>query len=175
MKLSFDYEAEIKVIKSIKKQYGNLVNETREESKKFRGQTPLHIAITKGVHNHKVLQYLIPKDMNYVLSQNDLGSKFHNTVMMAELPLSVAALKCVSSNKTAEDLKNDQNIFKTLILKCGSRLDGENKHGDNVCHSLIRYILICSALSIKCTNYLDVIEYTIMFSFIFAATAIKVS
>lgn len=30
-----------------------------------------------------------------------------------------------------------------LLLNQGADLDGTNKYGDNVCHSLIRYVIEC--------------------------------
>lgn len=108
-----------------------LLLQAREGSETYRGQTALHIAITQG--DIEVTQFLLTKAeilgqvrKTNLLHQRATGSKFVNTVMMGELPLSVAALKL---NITVID----------VLLKHGADLSEQNSTGDNICHSLIRY------------------------------------
>lgn len=122
-KLSFDTETDTYVIQLLVENFEALRFESRLKSDKFRGQTPLHLAVTKGTTD--ILEDLLdPKKT--LLQKRAVGGVFKNTVMMAELPLSVAALK------------NDQSMFHELY-RLGAELDGYNGHGDNVCHSLVRY------------------------------------
>ena len=98
----------------------------------YAGQTPLHMAVTKGniwVAN-TLLTSMSKKEHKArkpgILKRLAVGAVFTNTVMMAELPLSIAAVTC---NKRMFD----------LLIEHGAELDGTNRHGDNACHSLIRY------------------------------------
>ncbi|XP_045201815.2 transient receptor potential cation channel subfamily V member 5-like [Mercenaria mercenaria] len=101
-------------------------------STEYAGQTPLHMAVCKG--NiwlvNTLLKQLSKKDTKHwkstLLKRKATGKMFTNTVMMGELPLSIAAL---TFNKGMFD----------LLLNEGADLDGTNRLGDNVCHSLIRY------------------------------------
>ena len=103
----------------------------RDGSETYKGQTPLHIAITQG--NEKVVEALLAKSEQLgsgqkwnMLHQMATGSKFANTVMMGEIPLTVAALKL---NITIID----------VLIRHGAELSKQNSMGDNVCHSLIKY------------------------------------
>ena len=103
----------------------------REGSETNNGQTPLHIAITQG--NANAVETLLTKSELLgpgqkwnILHQRATGSKFVNTVMMGEIPLTVAALKL------------NTNILEVLI-RHGAELSKQNRMGDNVCHSLIKY------------------------------------
>ena len=126
---------EMKVIRLLVDRFPELAAERRPNSDKFRGQTPVHMAVTKGVH--KVVDILLTKlspdtqVLKELETERSVGSVFRNTVMMAELPLSVAALK------------NDRKMFQQLLQygEHGAALDARNSKGDNVCHSLIK--LVC--------------------------------
>lgn len=98
----------------------------------YSGQTPLHMAVCKG--NiwlvNTMLEHLSRKEVMHwkvtLLKRKADGIIFTNTVMLGELPLTIAAL---TFNKGMFD----------LLLNAGAELDGINRLGDNVCHSLIRY------------------------------------
>ena len=132
-KLSFKDDNDVEVIEHLMKYFPELAKEKRPNSKNCRGQTPVHMAITKGVS--KVVTLLLknlPDSLKPpIFKTKATGTVFRNTVMMAELPLSVAALT------------TDQDMFKTLLgyWENGAVLDATNSKGDNVCHSLIRLAL----------------------------------
>ena len=108
-----------------------LLQQTRGGSETYRGQTALHIAITQG--NLEIIELILSKTENFgagkkrnLLHQIATGSKFVNTCMMGELPLTVAALTL-------------NTIIVDALLKHGAELSKQNSSGDNVCHSLIKY------------------------------------
>lgn len=115
----------------------------------YAGQTPLHMAVTKGniwVAN-TLLTSMSKKEHKArkpgMLKRLAVGAVFTNTVMMAELPLSIAAVTC---NKGMFD----------LLIEYDAELDGTNRHGDNACHSLIRYALLYPE---KLQDVLDMCKY----------------
>ncbi|XP_046547748.1 LOW QUALITY PROTEIN: transient receptor potential cation channel subfamily V member 6-like [Haliotis rubra] len=104
-----------------------LVSRTGE----YEGQTTLHIVISKC--NHAAVRMLlkagvVKKFKDQVLRMVATGSRFTNTVMMGELPLSVAALTL------------DIDIVE-LMFKYGTSdmISFQNSYGDTVFHSLIKY------------------------------------
>lgn len=105
------------------------------KSKEFLGQTALHISITKG--NAKATKTMLEigqeklpsNQMTTLLQTKATGSRFVNTVMMGQLPLTVAALK------------GNKKIIKYL-LKFGAELQNRNEEGDTVFHSLVKYAAI---------------------------------
>ncbi|XP_067662642.1 transient receptor potential cation channel subfamily V member 2-like [Haliotis asinina] len=104
-----------------------LVSRTGE----YEGQTTLHIVISKC--NHAAVKMLlkagvVKKFKDQVLRMVATGSRFTNTVMMGELPLSVAALTL--DTDTVE-----------LMFKYGpsDMISFQNSYGDTVFHSLIKY------------------------------------
>jgi len=113
----------------------------------YKGQTALHVAIAKG--NTKAVKIMLSKrtkkacSQKYDLKHNlALGKKFANTVMMGELPLSVAAL---TFNK---------EMINTLVNK-GAKKHRHNSKGDTVFHSLIRYAAIYPEKTKDVLNTLD--------------------
>ena len=109
----------------------SLLLRARESSETYKGQTALHIAITQS--NTEIVEELLTKSEVLgpgkkwnLLHQRATGSKFVNTVMMGEIPLTVAALKL---NTTIIE----------VLLRHGAELSKQNSMGDNVCHSLIKY------------------------------------
>ncbi|KAL3835935.1 hypothetical protein ACJMK2_021396 [Sinanodonta woodiana] len=116
--------------------YPELLLCNRDHSSKFRGQTPLHMAIAK--ENKELVQLLLDTardklkadSVKEMLSQKATGLKFSNNVMMAQLPLSIAAL---TDNKV---------IVKLLLEQEETDLYQQNSDGDNLCHSLLKYASI---------------------------------
>ena len=111
-----------------------LMTTARRESEDYHGQTALHIAIAKG--NVEAVETMLSEILNLsqnlkaaLLHQLATGIKFVNTVMMGELPLSVAALTF-----------NQDMII--AILQNGAEMERRNTKGDTVFHSLIRYAAI---------------------------------
>ncbi|XP_022322031.2 transient receptor potential cation channel subfamily V member 5-like [Crassostrea virginica] len=105
----------------------------REREDEFKGQTALHIAITKD--KPEVIRDMlkvgqskngIRKQMSTLLHIPATGPRFVNTVMMGQLPLTVAALK------------GNEEVIGTL-LKYGADLHKQNEEGDTVLHSLVKY------------------------------------
>ena len=98
----------------------------------FEGQTALHMAITKG--NVEAIQAMlevgqkegIQDHMSTLLHSRATGSRFVNTVMMGQLPLTVAALK------------GDYDIVDVLLY-FGADLHIQNEEGDTAFHSLVKY------------------------------------
>ncbi|KAJ8300710.1 hypothetical protein KUTeg_022229 [Tegillarca granosa] len=105
----------------------------RDQSMSYRGQTALHIAITKG--NYEAVEAMlakaacVPSIKTDIICKPATGVRFVNTVMMGELPLSVAALKF-----------NTEMV--DLLLYHGAEINRRNTHGDTVFHSLIKYAAI---------------------------------
>lgn len=73
--------------------------EKRNEDENFKGQTLLHIAIVNGNIKAVKLFLEISEDMaQTLLCKPAIGTHFKNTVLMGQLPLSVAALACRNEN-----------------------------------------------------------------------------
>lgn len=102
-----------------------------KRANKYKGQTPLHVAIVKG--NIKVVEIILKTANEHKFSKKLLktcavGKKFKNTVLIGQLPFTVAALAC--KNK-------DFQIIKYLLPEVD--VWKKNKDGDTVFHSLIKY------------------------------------
>lgn len=109
----------------------NLLLMGREQSEEFRGQTALHMAITKG--NKEAIKAMLEVGrkskkikMSTLLNICATGSRFVNTVMMGQLPLTVAALR------------GDTGVVD-LLIKYEADLYTQNKEEDTVFHSLVKY------------------------------------
>ena len=72
------------------------------------------------------------KTIETLLGISATGKKFRKTVLMGQLPLSVAALACEDANF---------DILKKLI-DYGAVIEKKNDNGDSVFHSLIKYAKI---------------------------------
>ena len=124
-----------------------LLHKARESSENFHGQTALHIAITKG--NASAVDIMISRSNSERQSLTDLlhtcatGSRFVNTVMMGELPLSVAALK------------NDMEIVD-LLIDSDVDVSRTNSQGDTVFHSLVKYAAVYPE---KIQNVIDMMQF----------------
>ncbi|KAL3835965.1 hypothetical protein ACJMK2_021424 [Sinanodonta woodiana] len=111
----------------------------RDNSTNFRGQTPLHMVIC--IQNIELVKHLFdaarkikPDDnkleydgVKEVLSQRATCLKFKNNVLMAQLPLLIAALT------------DNERVVKLLLEHKETDVYQENSHGDNICHSLLKY------------------------------------
>ena len=100
--------------------------------KDFGGQTPLHVAIAR--EKYKAVQNILAVGEKYkilpkLLRKKSTGKKFRNTVLMGQLPLTVAALVCKN---------NKFEIIKTLLHN-GAEIWWRNENKDTVFHSLIQY------------------------------------
>lgn len=122
------------IIDTLIKACPELLTTARRESEEYHGQTALHIAVAKG--NVDAVETMLSEILNLsqnlksaLLHQLATGSQFVNTVMMGELPLSVAALTF------------NQEMISTL-LQNGAEMERRNTKGDTVFHSLIRYAAI---------------------------------
>ena len=109
----------------------DLLFSSRETSDTHRGQTALHIAITQS--NLEIVETLLLKTKimgvekkRSLLHQRATGSRFVNSVMMGEFPLTVAALTL-------------NTVMMDVLLKHGAEIYKQNGLGDNVCHSLVKY------------------------------------
>ncbi|XP_065927394.1 transient receptor potential cation channel subfamily V member 1-like [Magallana gigas] len=105
--------------------------EKRGKETKYKGQTLLHVAIVKG--NIKAVEIILKtanedKFSKKLLKTCAVCNKFKNTVLIGQLPFSVAALAC--RNK-------DFQIIKYLLTEVD--VWKRNRDGDNVFHSLIKY------------------------------------
>lgn len=104
--------------------------EKRNEDENFKGQTLLHIAIVNGNIKAVKLFLEISEDMaQTLLCKPAIGTHFKNTVLMGQLPLSVAALAC--RNENFEKLE--------YLLHKNTKIGNTNEDGDTVFHSLIKY------------------------------------
>ncbi|KAL3870603.1 hypothetical protein ACJMK2_038652 [Sinanodonta woodiana] len=91
---------EKKVVEILVAEFPDMILSNREDSDMYRGQTPVHIAICRGNMwlVDTLLNALSTPDFHdgkvKCLEQRATGLKFKNTVMFAEIPLSIAALTC---------------------------------------------------------------------------------
>ena len=120
----------------------------RKESDDYFGQTALHIAIAKG--NIEAVESMLSEILNHsqslksaLLHQLATGLKFVNTVMMGELPLSVAALTF------------NTNMVEALLIN-GAEMDRQNTKGDTVFHTLIKFAAIYPE---KLSNVLTMLDF----------------
>ncbi|XP_055999907.1 transient receptor potential cation channel subfamily V member 3-like [Ostrea edulis] len=99
------------------------------------GQTALHVAIVMG--NYKAVKMLLKyatendRTKNLLESYAD-GNQFKNTVLIGQLPLSVAALMLKANDPNSTDIVDH-------LMKNGACISKKNKHGDTLFHSLIKY------------------------------------
>lgn len=134
--LKYNTPATFAFFKSIAEKHPELLKEQRisndGELKGFEGQSPLHVAIVKE-HPKRVAEILkiakVNKITQALLCIPATGDKFKNTVLIGQLPLSVAALSC----------KNEDFKIIRILLDNHARIWLKNEHGDTVFHSLIRY------------------------------------
>jgi hypothetical protein len=90
-------QEEKEVIELLISVYPNLIQFDRENTE-YAGQTPLHMAVCKGNMwlVNTLLKQLCKKDTknwkSTLLKRNASGKIFTNTVMMGQVPLSIAAL-----------------------------------------------------------------------------------
>lgn len=134
--IAVKYGAESKRIERIIKICPDLLSLARETSSRYRGQTPLHIAITRG--DEEATELLLSSSANHanmpfpnrtklsMINTQATGQMFVNTVMMGELPLSVAALTF-------------NEIIVDKLLDHGADMHAQNSLGDTVLHSLVKY------------------------------------
>lgn len=103
-----------------------------KERSPYEGQTPLHVAIAKG--NYEAVKIILretnEEETQKLFNTCAVGKEFKNTVLMGQLPLSVAALACKDDNF--------KKIIKCL-LKRKAKIWNMNEKGDTVFHSLIKY------------------------------------
>lgn len=109
----------------------DLLLRAREHSLKFRGQTALHMAITKC--NEAAIEAMLKacrkhknEEMSTLLQTRATGFRFVNTVMMGQIPLTVAAL---TGNIKIVD----------ALIRYGADLYIQNDEEDTVFHSLVKY------------------------------------
>lgn len=126
------------------------------ETSNYKGQTPLHIAITKG--DSDVTGLLLSSAENQAETGNKqlsnrtkmimintpaTGKFFVNTVMMGELPLSVASL---TFNKDTMH----------ILIDHGADMHAQNSYGDTVLHSLVKYSAVYPN---KTDNVIEMFKY----------------
>ena len=98
---------------------------TATRSDKYEGQTALHIAISK--ENQEAVEVMVwHPEKHHLLSIPATGSRFPHTVMMGELPLSVAATTF-----------NEDIVLE--LIHAGARTIAQNSYGDTVFHSLVKF------------------------------------
>ncbi|XP_056012149.1 transient receptor potential cation channel subfamily V member 6-like [Ostrea edulis] len=95
------------------------------------GQTALHVAIVQG--NYKAVRKLLECcKTKTLLEKNAYGIQFKNTVLMGQLPLSVAALMLKANDSNSKDIVDQ-------LLKNDAFISRKNSGGDTLFHSLIKY------------------------------------
>lgn len=132
--LAIKSQNNLELVKRLSTLCPELLRMGREQSRDFRGQTALHMAIAKG--NKKAVKSMLKVgsnstnfNMSTLLNICATGSRFVNTVMMGQLPLTVAALV------------GDTQIVD-LLIKNKADLHAQNKEEDTVFHSLVKYAAI---------------------------------
>ncbi|XP_005105718.2 uncharacterized protein LOC101846237 [Aplysia californica] len=127
------FHKDISLMESLVRLCPALINKPR--AGEFQGQTALHIVISKD--NVDAASFLLSHAselrrsgggtlLEELFQACATGERFRDTVMMGQLPLSVAALT----------LNLD---MVTLLLDYGAQLHAQNALGDTVLHSLVRY------------------------------------
>ncbi|KAL3870598.1 hypothetical protein ACJMK2_038647 [Sinanodonta woodiana] len=140
---------EKKVVEILVAEFPDMILSNREDSDMYRGQTPVHIAICRGNMwlVDTLLNALSTPDFHdgkvKCLEQRATGLKFKNTVMFAEIPLSIAALTC------------NKELFENL-LQHGAKVDGVNSQSDSIYHCFIIYAYLYPE---KLPNILDMMKY----------------
>lgn len=120
----------LKCVEKIIENNPNILMEKRKNDKHYQGQTPLHVAIVNG--NIKAVKLFLEKSektAQELLCEPAIGTKFKNTVLMGQLPLSVAALAC----------RNENFEMMEYLLHKNAKIGNTNEDGDTVFHSLIKY------------------------------------
>ncbi|KAK3590361.1 hypothetical protein CHS0354_020683 [Potamilus streckersoni] len=140
---------EKKVVELLVEEFPDMILSNRQDSDMYRGQTPLHMAICRGnmwlvdtMLNALSATHLHDKKVT-CLEQRATGLKFKNTVLLAEIPLSIAALTC------------NKELFEKL-LEHGARVDGVNSQSDSIYHCFIVYAYLYPE---KVSNILDMMKY----------------
>ncbi|KAL3870605.1 hypothetical protein ACJMK2_038654 [Sinanodonta woodiana] len=140
---------EKKVVELLVAEFPDMILSNREDSDMYRGQTPVHMAICRGN------MWLVDTMLNALsnpdfhdkkvkcLEQRATGLKFKNTVLFAEIPLSIAALTC------------NKDLFENL-LQHGAKVDGVNSQSDSIYHCFIIYAYLYPE---KLPNILDMMKY----------------
>lgn len=120
----------LKCVKKIIQYNPEILLEKRNKDENFKGQTPLHVAIVNGNIKAVKLFLEISEDMaQTLLCEPAIGTQFKNTVLMGQLPLSVAALAC----------RNENFEILEYLLHKNAKIGNTNEDGDTVFHSLIKY------------------------------------
>lgn len=120
----------LKCVEKIIQYNPEILMEKREDAEDFKGQTPLHVAIVNG--NITAVKLFLEKSEDTaqkLLLEPAIGTKFKNTVLMGQLPLSVAALAC----------RNENFEMIEYLLHKNAKIGNTNEDGDTVFHSLIKY------------------------------------
>ncbi|KAK3605264.1 hypothetical protein CHS0354_037665 [Potamilus streckersoni] len=140
---------EKKVVELFVKEFPDLILSNREDSDMYKGQTPLHMAICRGNMwlLNTLLEALSGHDLEdkkvACLQEHATGHKFKNTVMLAELPLSIAALTC------------NKEVFEKLIQH-GAKVDAVNSRLESIYHCFIAYAYLYPD---KMDSILDMMKY----------------
>lgn len=128
--IAMKYTETLDSVKKYLAKYRDHLKEHRDTDESYKGQTPLHVAIVKGnVSAVKTILKIADKKLTQeLLGICAVGKNFKNTVLIGQLPFSVAALAC--TNK-------DFRIINCLLKEV--EIWKKNEAGDTVFHSLIRY------------------------------------
>lgn len=117
--LAIKSQNNLELVKRLSTLCPDLLRMGREQSRDFRGQTALHMAIAKG--NKKAVKSMLKVgsnstnfNMSTLLNICATGSRFVNTVMMGQLPLTVAALV---GDTEIVDLLIKKKLICTLKIK----------------------------------------------------------
>ncbi|XP_048730954.2 transient receptor potential cation channel subfamily V member 3-like [Ostrea edulis] len=129
--IKYDQTNDLHFVKKVLNKQPQILNRTEAKLE----QTALHVAIVQG--NYKAVEILLEfaaeKDKTKQLLEKCADrDKFKNTVLMAQLPLSVAALMLKANDSNSRDIVD-------LLLKHSACISKKNKHGDTLFHSLIEY------------------------------------
>ncbi|XP_069121391.1 transient receptor potential cation channel subfamily V member 5-like [Argopecten irradians] len=102
-------------------------------SRQFAGQTPLHLAIVTGkIRACEEILNVAERSkvkLRSLMNARATGKIFNNSLMMGQIPLFVAALTFKYS-------------IVDLLLRRGASLFVRNGKGDNVFHTIIKYVVI---------------------------------
>ena len=103
-----------------------------DDSKEYKGQTALHIAIARGTEVsfvEKILDCMKEMELEYPFSKCAIGTSPNYACLLGETPLAAALI---------DEVMNGQTGHFSLLLYHGADIHQINSKGDSILHSIVR-------------------------------------
>ena len=104
-----------------------------DNTKEYKGQTVLHIAIARGTEEPFILEIILgkinEKQLEYLLCKCATGTSPNYVSLLGETPLAAALI---------DEVINGQTGHFSLLLYHGADIKQINSKGDNILHSIVR-------------------------------------